>query len=53
MTLSQKAIKEFKKAYLQDIGKIITDEEADAKGLELLKFFQLIYRPIPKEYETK
>lgn len=46
MRLSQKAIADFKKIYLNNFGVNISDEEANGKGLELLNFFQLIYKPI-------
>jgi len=46
--LSRKAIDDFKKIYQEEFGKELTDSEGNAKGLELLKFFDLIYKPIPK-----
>lgn len=49
MRLSQKAILEFKAIYLKKFGVALTDEKANELGLELLEFFKLIYRPIPKK----
>lgn len=51
MVLSKKAIKEFKVIYKKEFGKDISDEEANTKGLELLRFFKLIYKPIPKSVD--
>lgn len=47
MQLSQKAINDFKKIYFEDFKVKLTDEEANKKGLELLNFVKLIYKPIP------
>lgn len=47
MQLSNKAINDFKKIYLEEFGVDLTDEEANKKGLELLEFMKLIYQPIP------
>lgn len=47
--LSEQAIIDFKKAYLLDVGKQIDDESAQKLGIQLLEFFSLIFRPIPKE----
>lgn len=56
MRLSNKAIANFKEIYLQEFSVELTDNQANEKGLELLEFFKLIYKPIPKsdakEYET-
>ena len=48
MKLSQKAIDDFKKIYFKQFGIDLSDEEANALGIELLEFFRLIYKPIPK-----
>ncbi|OQA93931.1 MAG: hypothetical protein BWY24_00165 [Microgenomates group bacterium ADurb.Bin219] len=48
-TLSQTSIAEFKKIYQKEYGIELSDSEANRLGLELLEFFKLIYRPIPKE----
>lgn len=47
MQLSQKAITDFKKIYFEEFKVELTDEEANKKGLELLEFIKLIYKPIP------
>jgi len=49
MRLSKKAIKEFKEIYWKELGKKISDEEAQEKGQRLLSLFKIIYRPIPKD----
>jgi len=49
MKLSNEAIKEFKEIYKREFGKIISDEEAQEKGQNLLSFFKIIYRAIPED----
>lgn len=44
----KKAIKDFKKIWKEEFNEDISDEKAEEKGLELLKFMKLIYRPIFK-----
>jgi len=52
MQLSQKAISDFKQIYLKKFNQQLNDEKANELGVELLEFFMLIYRPIPKkDYE--
>jgi len=52
MQLSHKAISDFKRIYLEKFNHQLSDEEANKLGVELLEFFKLIYKPIPKkEYE--
>lgn len=52
MQLSDKAIIDFKKVYQKKFGVNLTDIEANEKGVELLEFFKLIYKPIPRtQYE--
>lgn len=48
MRLSKQAIDEFKTIYLKKYGVQLTDEQANELGVELLEFFKLIYKPIPK-----
>jgi len=48
MKLSQKAINEFKRIYFEEFKVSLSDEEANQKGLELLQFIRLIYKPITK-----
>lgn len=53
MQLSHKAITDFKWIYLEKFNQQLSDEEANKLGVELLEFFKLIYKPIPKnEYEN-
>lgn len=47
MRLSQTAITEFRELYRKKMGVRLDDDKANDLGVELLKFFQLIYRPIP------
>lgn len=49
MRLSKKAVEEFKTIYFKKYGVQLTDEQANELGVELLEFFKLIYRPIPKK----
>lgn len=52
MQLSYKAISDFKRIYLEKFNQQLSDEEANKLGVELLEFFKLIYKPIPKkDYE--
>ena len=53
MKLSDKAIRDFKKIYLDKYGLKINDEKANQLGIELVQFMKLIYRPIPKSYYAK
>ncbi|KKP70019.1 hypothetical protein A2011_00120 [candidate division CPR3 bacterium GWE2_35_7] len=46
MGLSKQAVSDFKSAYFKRYGKVISDTEAQEKGLELLTFFKIIYKPI-------
>ena len=47
--LSQKAVTDFQAAYKKENGREISYDEAQRQGLQLLRLFQLIYRPIPKD----
>ena len=51
MQLSQQAIDQFKRIYFLKFQKQLSDEEANKKGVELLKFFKLVYKPIPKNFD--
>jgi len=46
--LSQKAVTDYQAAYKKVHGKEISYDEAQRQGLQLLRLFQLVYRPIPK-----
>ena len=51
--LSKKAINDFKKIWKEEFKEDISDEKAEQKGLELLRFFKLIYKPVPKKQMKK
>lgn len=51
MDLSKEAIEEFKSIYFKQFGETISDREAIDLGESLIRFFEIIYRPIPKDYE--
>ena len=53
MQLSRKAIIDFKKIYFDEFKVELADEEANIKGLELLNFIKLIYKPIPISTEVQ
>lgn len=47
MQLSKKAIEEYKKIFLEESRKELSDEEANRQGIQLLRLMKLIYKPIP------
>lgn len=53
MQLSRKAIDDFKRIYIEEFKVKLTDEEANKKGVELLEFIKLIYKPIPVSTEIQ
>lgn len=57
MLSEEEAIKEFKEIYEKEFGEKIDDQTALELGINLLTFFNNIYRPIKKkwveEYEKK
>jgi hypothetical protein len=53
MSLSQKAIEEFKQAYLEEFNEEISDAQAKEMGENLVALFRIIYRPIPEEFRRK
>lgn len=53
MQLSVSAISNFKRVYEQRFGVMLSDEEANEKGLDLLRFMKLIYKPIPKTQQLE
>lgn len=53
MQLSRKAIDDFKKIYFEEFKVELFDEEANKKGLELLEFIKLIYKPIPVDNQKQ
>ena len=48
--LSEAAIKEFKEIYRAEYGVEISDSEALELGVNLLTFYNKIYRPVKKEW---
>jgi hypothetical protein len=50
MTLSQKAIQEFQRLYLEKLNETLTDTQAEQLALELLQVFHLIFSPFPGEH---
>jgi len=52
MQLSQKAIEEYKEIYKMEFGEEITDQEAYEQASNLLRLFQVIYRPLPEKKES-
>ena len=49
MELSKQTLDEFKKIYFNKFKVVLSDEEANKKGVELLEFFKLLYKPLPKD----
>lgn len=48
MKLSIQAVNAFKELYLKHFSIELENEDANTLGMELLNFFKLIYRAIPK-----
>lgn len=48
--LSKQAIMEYQAIYKKVYGEDISYEQAMEKGTQLLRLFQLIYQPIPKDW---
>jgi hypothetical protein len=51
--LSDKALKEFKQIWKEEIGEDISDDLAVENATQLLTFFDAVYRPIKKEWVKK
>ncbi|MDO8570575.1 MAG: hypothetical protein Q7R97_03240 [Candidatus Daviesbacteria bacterium] len=51
--LPKEAILEYQAIYKKVFGRDISYAEAVEKGTELIKLFQLIYKPIKKEWVNK
>ena len=47
--ISETALQEFKKLYVEEFGEEISDEEAIELGINLLTIFNHIYRPVLKK----
>ena len=48
--ISETALQEFKKLYVEEFGEEITDEQAMELGTSLLTLFHHIYRPVKKSW---
>lgn len=48
--ISEKALQEFKKIYKEQFGEEISNERAVELGINLLVFFDNVYKPIKKEW---
>jgi adenosine deaminase len=48
--LSQKAISEFKVVYKKEFGQDLNDNEAKEMAERFLKIFNIVYKPIPKNF---
>lgn len=53
MQPSKEAIEEFKEIYKKVSGEKITDQEAYDKASRLLRLFEAIYKPVPKDKEKE
>ena len=48
--ISETALQEFKKLWLEEFGEEISDEQAMEVGSKLLSLFDHIYRPLKKSW---
>ena len=48
--ISDAALQEFKKLYVEEFGEEISDERATELGVNLLTLFHHIYRPVKKDW---
>lgn len=48
--ISETALQEFKKLYVEEFGEEISDEQAMELGSSLLSLFDHIYRPVKKKW---
>lgn len=48
--LSDKALRDFQGVWKKEFGQDIPYEEAEMQATSLLRLFNLIYKPIPKEW---
>lgn len=49
MKLTTKQIEQFRQLYKEKLGKEISTQEAQNKGLALVNLMRLVYKPITKE----
>ncbi len=48
--ISETALQEFKKIWLEEFGEEISDDKATELGINLLTLFDHIYRPVKKSW---
>jgi len=48
MHLSDDQIREFQELYERHYGEVLTRQEAHDRGMEIVRLFELIYKPINK-----
>lgn len=48
--ISDAALQDFKRLYVEEFGEEISDEEAMELGTKLLTLFHHIYRPVKKDW---
>ena len=48
--ISETALQEFKKLYIEEFGEEISDEQAMKLGTNLLTLFHHIHRPVKKDW---
>lgn len=53
MTLSQKAIDEFKEIWIKEYGEKIDSAQAENMANKLISLMRVIYQPIPKHRNEK
>ena len=51
--ISDQALQEFKMIWREETGQEITDKEALDAAVALLHLFDVIYRPIPKDWSDE
>jgi hypothetical protein len=51
--ISDQALQEFKTIWREETGQEMTDKEALDAAVALLSLFDVIYRPIPKEWSDE
>lgn len=51
--ISKEAVEKFKAIWKEKFDEEISDEKATEKGINLLTLFNIIYRPIKKEWQKE
>ena len=52
MEVTPEALKEFKKIYKDKFGEELSDDDALEMAQRVLRFFSLIYRPLPDQNDS-